>query len=939
MLDNTQNPAAGQADKPDNLIEASPAVAAMVGKPATWDGIEGFVQHLWGEWLARTKGILWTTAFASSAGGEFWHGRPGLDWMRARFGSMDADLYVAIGVMQAGSARRSLGNVVAQPVLIVDDIGTKVDPAKWEALFALGCPRPTAQVQTSAGNETWFWLLDGDATSADHAAALRIIRAWLVEQKLTDDVMDTTRYVRLPGGWNSKEKHQGPGGPGDHPRVMLTAWRPGAVSLEDLGRTIVGLADGAMDGLVGGADAWRVANAPKGNAARAMLTGAQLGAGAGGALARTADLGRPDALMRLAQELGLNLTQRGPGVVEALCPNIGAHTTRADTGFAFLGSGLMHCNHAACQGLTTVDFRSMMQDQYDERQAGRLAVGALGPDEPKTAVEFMARETVRDAGGLLDTADVVAQAGQMAASSAARLQREAKGEDGEGKRKRALHEIALDLMQLNGIVPYTDRKSGGVAVRVAGRWVNVSGSAGQNHVLGGLVRDGIRLHGTGAKHLFEILAALAAANKPVDVSYRVARSGSPENPTIYVNLMDDENRAVSITRDGWKSVAIADVEPVLMHRQGGLALPVPVSAGDGVTFLDRLVRHIPLAPIVRKDDPTDVGVMQRATLLTFCFAQFARWNAVPHLLMAGEQGGGKTTAARRLNGLTDPDAGAVLSRLASDEAKIFAQVSPLSNVVWDNTSSISPALADALCCLATGAAYATRRLYTNDERSLSSALCSVIFTSVLDGGITRRPDLQDRMLVLATPPLPKDKRRSESELDAAWSADLPLLLADLFDLVSTGLRHMADVRAAQRMGVFPPPPRFADVAQVAEAAAWRGLGWPAGLLTRALNNLRATAADDQLSDDPIAHRLRELLRTQPGSVWRGSYEELERAMVVIDGPTWDRHRVPLQGGVSRVLGPLRELWGIERREVGRKHCRIYEWRLTEASTSGDGLAA
>jgi hypothetical protein len=201
-------------------------------------------------------------------------------------------------------------------------------------------------------------------------------------------------------------------------------------------------------------------------------------------------------------------------------------------------------------------------------------------------------------------------------------------------------------------------------------------------------------------------------------------------------------------------------------------------------------------------------------------------------------------------------------------------------------------------------------------------------------GITRRPDLQDRMLVLATPSLPKEKRRSESELDAAWAADLPHLLADLFDLVAVGLRHMGDVRAAQRMGVFPPPPRFADVAQVAEAAAWRGLGWPAGLLTRALNNLRADAADNLLLDDPIAPRLRELLRKQPGGVWRGSNEELERALTATDGPSWDRNRVPLQGGVSRVLGPLRELWGIKREEIRRKHCRIYEWRLTEASASG-----
>lgn len=403
---------------------ASAAVAAMVGGPSTWEGIEAFVEELWGPWLRRTQGLLWTAGFASSAAGESWHGNAGVGWLRSRFSGLEADLYVCIGVLQAGSRRRSLGGVVAQPVLIVDDVGTKVDEGAWERLFALGCPRPTAQVRTSVGNETWFWLLDGDATSEEHARDVRLARAWLIEQRLTDEVMDATRYVRLPGGWNSKPKHQGPGGPGDHPRVCLTAWRPGPVSFDAIGRTVVGHADGAMDGVEGGPDAWRQANAPQGNAARAMLTGAQLAGGAGGAgvgaLVRSADLGRPDALMRLWQEMGGGLTQRGAGVVEALCPNIGQHTTRADTGFAFLGGGLMHCNHASCQGLSTVDFRSMMMQAYDERQEARRVLGQLGQGEAATAVEYLARETVRDLGGLTDTADVVATAQVMAASSAAR---------------------------------------------------------------------------------------------------------------------------------------------------------------------------------------------------------------------------------------------------------------------------------------------------------------------------------------------------------------------------------------------------------------------------------------------------------------------------------------------------------------------------------------
>lgn len=395
---------------------------------ADWGAIRRFVDGLMGDWPARTGGQVWTTGFRSSAEGESWYGRAGLDWLERAFPTMDADLYVAIGLMRAGEKRRSNSGVVAQPVLIVDDVGTKVDPQKWESLFAAGCPRPTARVQTSPGNETWFWALDGDATAPQRWTDLALIRACLVDRGLTDDVMDVARYVRLPGGWNSKPKYRGPDGKGQPPRVELLEWRldaDGRVSVDALGAAIVG----------GGAD-WRQTPFPSSPSGRALMTAAQVGSGlSGGALVRTADLGNPDPLMRLWQECDGHLVQRGPGVVEAHCPNMAAHTTRIDTGFAFLGGGLMHCNHASCQGLTTVDFRSMMMSAYDDRQTMRALAGQLEADEPRTAVEFLARESVRDAGGLSDTVEAQETASRMASAA-------------EGRRAQAAAMLAAGVQSL-----------------------------------------------------------------------------------------------------------------------------------------------------------------------------------------------------------------------------------------------------------------------------------------------------------------------------------------------------------------------------------------------------------------------------------------------------------------------------------------------------------
>lgn len=389
----------------------------------TWPGMETFIEGLFGQWIGQGKGSVWTTALrdieaAKNGGGAEWHGAPGTGDLRTRFPTMEADLYFSIGVMGPEETRRSNRGVIAQPLLIVDDIGTKIDRAKWDALFAAGCPRPTAEIETSPGNETWVWALAGDAAGAERWQDLALIRAYLVDAGLTDDVMDPARYIRLPGGRNSKPLYR-PAGAGieQSPAVRLKAWRLGSdgrVDVENLGEAIVGTPSGTS---VMGRGQWR--SAPKSASAQRLLTSAQIGTGAQD---RTADLSKPEPIMRLAAELGMDPKQVRPGVVEALCPNIKAHTTRADTGFAFIGDGIMCCSHASCQGLATPDFREMMMEQYDMQQAGRAAMGLLAEGEARSAGEYLARASFEASGGLSDTAEAAAVAEAMAEQSRERAQ-------------------------------------------------------------------------------------------------------------------------------------------------------------------------------------------------------------------------------------------------------------------------------------------------------------------------------------------------------------------------------------------------------------------------------------------------------------------------------------------------------------------------------------
>jgi hypothetical protein len=366
----------------------------------TWPGMGEYASALFGEWAA--KGQVWTAGMPTVEGANWeWFGAGGLDHLSSRFPDMKADMYMAIGVMGQDAKARGNRNAVAQPLLIVDDIGMKIDPKKWDALFAVGMPQPTARIETSPGNQTWIWALAGDAMDPKRWVDLACVRAWLVELGLTDDVMDVARYIRLPGGWNIKKKYCAGNG-GQPVGVSLVDWNECRASeggaRVDLGQIGVALM---------GAARWAAREFPKTAAGRSQASSAALGGLMGaGALVRSADLGAPDPLMKLGQVIGMNLVQIRPGVVEGPCPNIAAHGDRADTGFAFLGDGLMHCNHASCQELTTRDFRGMMEAEFD-RQAAAAPGGKI--EGCRTGIGFLARKAFAGAGaGVQMTAGGVA---------------------------------------------------------------------------------------------------------------------------------------------------------------------------------------------------------------------------------------------------------------------------------------------------------------------------------------------------------------------------------------------------------------------------------------------------------------------------------------------------------------------------------------------------
>ncbi|RUU05923.1 hypothetical protein EOD23_14680 [Mesorhizobium sp. USDA-HM6] len=386
----------------------------------------------------------------------------------------------------------------------------------------------------------------------------------------------------------------------------------------------------------------------------------------------------------------------------------------------------------------------------------------------------------------------------------------------------------------------------------------------------------------------------------------------------YLNLMEGNGGGVVVDGSGWKLMPLSVMPVAMADRSKALPLPEPVRANDGVSLLDRLTRHIPLEPVRKSDDPDDIGTQQRASVLMFLGAQVYRPGPVPHLMFAGAQGSSKTTTARRIKSLTDPDEVDVVTSLPADEAALYAIAAQQGVLVVDNLSLIQRDISDVLAALATGAGHQKRELYSDGGRAVFRAKSSLILTTIRED-LLQQADLAQRTLVVHLPPLDPKQRRTEKELDRAWGADRPRILADLLDAVSGGLARLDAVEAAVTAGLLPPLPRLADAALLAEAMA-QGLGWKPGLCINAVNAAQASEAERQLEENPYAFRVRALLEANKGA-WCGTRAELYTALQFEKGPDWGRARDNIQAFTAfadRASGPMRSVWGLHT-ETLRSH--------------------
>ena len=393
------------------------------------------------------------------------------------------------------------------------------------------------------------------------------------------------------------------------------------------------------------------------------------------------------------------------------------------------------------------------------------------------------------------------------------------------------------------------------------------------------------------------------------IAVRIARAGD----TTYIDLGDEQRNVVEIRGTGWRVVPNLNVPVNFVRKRGMLALPVPVSGGN----IEEL------RPLLNAADE-----MTWILIKAFLVGAMRESGPFTILRVEGEQGSAKSTTCKMIRALLDPHI-APLRRPPSGERDLMISASNTRVMGFDNLSGLSPSLSDALCSLATGGAFSTRELFTDDEERHFSGMRPCIMNGIDDGG--GRADLLDRCICLTLPRISPARRRPEDELWAEFNDILPRVLGALLDAASHAEANIATV-------VLSSYPRMADFAKWVVAST-PALGFTEEEFISAFTENRVEADRVVVETSPIGPTLLLLLEN---GLWSGTASKLREALVgLADDATkrasgWPKNDKEMGHRIRRLAPSLRAI-GVEveldERDTSRQRNRLISLWKTPAITS------
>ncbi len=352
------------------------------------------------------------------------------------------------------------------------------------------------------------------------------------------------------------------------------------------------------------------------------------------------------------------------------------------------------------------------------------------------------------------------------------------------------------------------------------------------------------------------------------------------NGSIYLDLCNEKWEVVEVTPYGWRVVQDSPVR--FTRARGMLPLPHPQKGGN-LQDLKNLI------------NAQDIEVW--LSCLSWIIGSLNPKGPFPILNVGGGSGRAKTTAVRMIRHLIDP--ATALLRPAPNSLRDLMIISKDSWILaFDNLSKIPDWLSDALCRVATGGGFSTRKLFTDGEQFIINTIRPIVINGI--DFVPAREDFIDRSLVITLPQIPNDKRMAMEDLWTDFEVVRPKLLGALLDVISACLFNLNKVKLKSY-------PRMADFMRWVTASE-SVIGLSSGTFFKNYEDNRRSATQDSLESDKVVSLLRSLLQSRKS--WCGTatalLEELEKCEPDPKrrGASWPKSASELSGRLKRAENNL-----------------------------------
>lgn len=339
--------------------------------------------------------------------------------------------------------------------------------------------------------------------------------------------------------------------------------------------------------------------------------------------------------------------------------------------------------------------------------------------------------------------------------------------------------------------------------------------------------------------------ALYEIKERTPLSVRVAKT----DETFWYDLSNSDYQAVKITADGW---SIEDNPPELFVRlRHQIPQVLPKSNGDIYKIFDY------------------ININENKTLF-LCWMISCFIPDIPHPMpiFHGEKGAAKSTSCALLKKIIDPSSLGVLT-LQKAERTMAVNLQNHWFLPFDNVSCINEETSDTLCRAITGSGIQQRKLHTNGDDYIFTFKRCIALNGI--NNVARRSDLLDRAILIELSRIDENKRKENSAITKEFDKDLPLILGNIFDILSKAIKIYPNVKLNKL-------PRMADFSHWGYAIA------------QALGDLGETFLDEYkcnynkqnieaINSDIVATLLIAFMKEK--EIWKGKVSELLKELIYL----------------------------------------------------------